>query len=343
MKLRGWQVILACALLGGGLPGGARAELDERLKVGMVSDGGPFNDKGFNQNSREGLERALQEFSIYAYFRESRGEGNYRNKLRELAEKDYKLIIGVGYRMQEALAETAKQYPETWFAIVDGNYQEIPDNVRDLTFQVDQCAFPAGYLAAAWADLQDPTDPQVGFVGGIQTEPVDHFVLPFKAGVEYYNQRKGKAVKFSGGYVGSFEDHDGGFRMGAELIDQGVEVLFGVGSISGNGAISAAKERGKWAIGVDVDQYYTLIEEQDCLLTSCLKRMDNAVFEVLKAAVENKFEGGAKYEGTLRNQGVGLAPFHHFEQRILQSVKDELTAIQDDIAAGTLATGWPAP
>ena len=118
-------------------------------------------------------------------------------------------------------------------------------------------------------------------------------------------------------------------------------MVFGAGSLTGNGAIAAAKEYGKWAIGVDTDQYYTLLNEQDIILTSCLKRMDRAVAQVVSAALENQFWGGTRYVGTLANHGVGLAPYHDFDEQIPERLKKEIMDIQRRILEGTLATGWP--
>jgi basic membrane protein A len=120
-----------------------------------------------------------------------------------------------------------------------------------------------------------------------------------------------------------------------------VDVIFGVGGKTGNGGLAAAKERGKWGVGVDVDQYFTLPNEKDILITSCMKRLDNAVFSVVDATLQDQFPGGGVYVGTLDNGGVGLAPFHDFEGEIPDELAAEVEAIQKAIMAGELSTGWP--
>jgi basic membrane protein A len=207
---------------------------------------------------------------------------------------------------------------------------------------VDECAFPAGYLAAAWADIKDPAGPAVAWVGGMDVDSVNQFIVGFRGGVAHYNTQKNKDVQVLGGHVGSFEDFKGGQQLAEEFLDEGADVVFGVGSLTGNGAIAAAKEYGKWAIGVDTDQFYTLLNEQDIILTSCLKRMDRAVGQVVLAALENQFWGGTRYVGTLANHGVGLAPYHAFEDQLPERLKKEVLDIQRKILEGTLATGWPA-
>ena len=335
--------VAAAALFAGspaaGAPGPERAG---PMRVAMLSDGGTFNDNGFNQNCREGLEELMYAGApVFVQFCETLAPANFERKLAAFAERDYRLIIGIGYRMAEPIAAAAKQYHRTLFACVDGDYAEIPHNVWAITFQVDQCAFPAGYLAAAWAQLQDPKDPAVAYVGGVDCDSVNQFLVGFRNGARHYNKIMKKDVRILGGYVGTFDDFAGGKRVAEEFLDDGADVVFGAGSISGNGAIAAAKEYGKWAVGVDTDQYNTLPDQQDILLTSCLKRMDRAVNQVVTAALDNQFWGGTRYVGTLDNHGVGLAPYHDFEDQIPEQLKKEITSLQLRILSGELATGWP--
>lgn len=338
--------LLALALLAAVLPSFAEAPDPGRsggpVRVAMISDGGTFSDNSFNQNCREGIEELMFAGApFFVQFVETASPATFERKLAALAERNYHLLIGIGYRMASAIEAVAAEYPRTLFACVDGDYPEPPHNVRALTFQVDQCAFPAGYLAAAWADLQDPEDPAVAWVGGVDVDSVNQFVVGFRHGVLHYNNIKNKSVRILGDYVGSFDNYSGGKNLAEGFIGNGVDVVFGVGSISGNGAIAAAKGHQKWAIGVDTDQYNTLVGEQDIILTSCLKRMDRAVKQVVLGVIENQFWGGSRYVGTLDNHGVGLAPYHDFEDDIPKRLKKEIVDIQRRIIDGSISTGWP--
>ncbi len=311
------------------------------MRVAMLSDGGTFNDQSFNQTCREGIESLMYaDAPIFVQFCETTMPEHFERKLAAYAERDYRLLIGIGYRMAKPIEVVAKEYPHTLFACVDVTDPTPPHNVRALSFQVDECAFPAGYLAAAWAYLQDPKDPAVAWVGGMDVDSVNQFVVGFRKGAEHFNKIKNKSVRILGGHVGSFNDFDGGKALAEEFLDDGADVIFGVGSITGNGAIASAKEYGKWAIGVDTDQYYTLADQQDILLTSCLKRMDRAVSQVVTAALENQFWGGTLYVGNLDNHGVGLAPYHDFEDQIPARLKKDLVNIQRRILEGDISTGW---
>ncbi len=220
---------------------------------------------------------------MQAQFIESQAQADYEKNITEFAEQGYDLIITVGFLLGDATAKMAEVYPDIKLAIIDFAYDPPIPNVAGIVFNVDEAAFPIGYLAAGWAAQQDPDDPQVGWVGGMQIPPVEQFIVAYEAGVDYYNQEKGTDVQVKGVYVGDFEAPDEGKIQGNSLIDEGVDVIFGVGGKTGNGGIAAAKERGKWGIGVDVDQYFTLPNEKDILITSCMKRLDNAVFTVTEA------------------------------------------------------------
>lgn len=312
----------------------------EGVKVGMVSDVGGLDDASFNQNTWEGLERAQEELGVEAKFIESQAQADYEKNITEFAEQDYDLIITVGFLLADATAKMAEQYPDQKMAIIDNAYDPPLPNVAGIIFNVDEAAFPIGYLAAGWAVLKDPADPQVGWVAGMQIPPVEQFIVAYEAGVAYYNAQKGTNVQSKGVYVGDFEAPDLGKTQGQSLIDEGVDIIFGCGGKTGNGGIAAAKENGKWGIGVDVDQYYTLPNEKDILITSVMKRLDNAVFGVVDALLKDEFPGGGVYVGTLENDGVGLAPYHDFEDEIPDELKSEVDQIVEGIKKGEIDTGW---
>jgi basic membrane protein A len=200
-------------------------------------------------------------------------------------------------------------------------------------------AFQAGYLAAAWAELEDPDDPQVGFVGGMSIPSVEQFITGYTSGSEFYNEQKGAQVLVKGDYAGTFTDPDMGAAVATALLDEGVDVIFAAAGTTGNGALAVAKKQGKWGIGVDQDQYLTLPEVQGILLTSVMKRTDNAVFQVVEMLVQGEFPGGTIHNGTLENGGVGLAPFHNYQDQIPDSLQKELEKIRAGIIGGDIAIG----
>jgi basic membrane protein A len=320
---------------------GCGAQKGKGLKVGMVSDVGGIDDASFNQNTWDGLQKAAEDFGVDAQFIESQAQADYEKNITEFSEQEYDLVFTVGFLLNDATAKMAPLYPDVKFAGVDQWYDPPIANATAITFNVDEAAFPIGYLAAGWAVLKDAADPQIGYVGGMQIPPVEQFIVAYCAGADYYNEKKGTSVQCKGVYVGDFESPDKGKIAGKSLLDEGVDVIFGVGGKTGNGGLTAAKEAGKWGIGVDVDQYFTLPNEKDILITSCMKRLDNAVYSVVDQLIKDEFPGGDIYVATAKNGGVGLAPYHDFDKEIPNDLKKEVDDIVKGISGGTIKTGWP--
>ncbi len=128
--------------------------------------------------------------------------------------------------------------------------------------------------------------------------------------------------------------------MSDSLISLGADVIFGLGSETGNGALLKAKELGKVCIGVDVDQYYSFPEVADKLLSSAMKKLDNAIYTVVGSFVDKTFEGGTVYNGKLENEGVDFAPFHDYDDLVADSIKTKLEEIKSGIIQGEISTGW---
>jgi len=317
------------------------------FQVGMISDVGGIDDASFNQTTWEGLDRADQELEgVAAQFLESQAQADYENNITEFAEQGYDMIVTVGFLLGDATAKMAAVYPDTMFAIIDYAYDPPIPNVQGIVFNTDEAAFLAGYLAAGMAVQLDPADPQIGWVGGMQIPPVEIFIVGYEAGMAYYNEQKGTAVKASGVYVGDFEAPDEGKAAANSLLDEGVDIIFGVGGKTGNGGLVAVRERADAGaavagIGVDVDQYFTLPTEKAILITSVEKKLDNAVFGAVKDAVEGNFGGGGVYVGTLVNDGVGLADYHDWADRIPADLQAEIEELREGVIAGTVSTGWP--
>jgi len=339
-SVRAAAFLLLAALLA--LPALA-AKPKERLRVAMVFDSGQSDDGGYNQTCREGVESLLTVFPVFANFVESDGdgEGDFGRILAEMAERGYDLIVGVGALIAPSVEEVAARYPKTKFATVDGGSSWPADNVCSLTFKVEEAAFPAGYLAAAWAELKDPADPAVAWVGGMDIPSVTSYTDAFAAGVRHYNRAKDARVRIEGECIGSFDDEAKAKALAEEYLENGADVVFAAAGAAGNAAVHAAAKAGKWAVGVDTDQTRTLYRDRNAILTSCLKRMDRAVMQLVVATAEGEFWGGSTYEGRLLNHGVGLAPFHAFELEIPSTVKQEVLDIEKALARGELPLASP--
>jgi basic membrane protein A len=172
-------------------------------------------------------------------------------------------------------------------------------------------------------------------VSGMEIPPVVRFVVGYQNGAKWMKSD----VKTLNVYIPSFTDPAKGKETGESMIGQGCDVIFGVGGNTGNGGLLAAKEKGLMAIGVDVDQYNTYPEVKDALISSAAKNVDAAVYNYLKAVSGGTAKAGI-FTANLQNGGVGLAPYHDWDSKIPQSVKDKVKEATDGLKGGSLTTGY---
>ncbi len=324
------------------------ATTSKKLKIGLVTDTGGVNDKSFNQSAWDGVQKAVTEFGYDAKYIESKQPTDYEKNIDQFATEKYDVIVTVGFLMGDATAAKAKQYPNIKFAIIDNAYfptkdsAACPDTVKDcyvdgglknvtsLMFQEDQVGFLAGVLAGGMTKTGT-----VCTVSGMEIPPVVRFVVGFQNGAKWMKSD----VKALNVYIPSFIDPAKGKETGQSMIGQGCDVIFGVGGNTGNGGLLAAKEKSLMAIGVDVDQYNTYAEVKDALLSSAAKNVDAAVYNFLKA-VNGKTDKAGMFTANLQNGGVGLAPFHDWDSKIPQTVKDKISEASKALIDGSLQTGY---
>ncbi len=299
----------ATALLALGLAGiasgcgsddeGTPTEPGEALKVGLVADAGQLNDNGFNELAYAGLTRAEQELGIEGRVVEAKSAADYIPNMATLARQGYDLIIGVGFAQGDAIAAAAKRFPETSFAIVDVDQSALkgaPPNVQGLLFREEQVGYLVGYLGALSAKRAGASS--ISAVGGFKEPPVDRFIAGYRAGAEA--AVPGTSVRWA--YSQDWEDQAKCKELALNQIAAGSKVVFQVAGGCGLGALSAAKDRGVWGIGVDGDQSFL----GPHVLTSALKGADSAVFLTIQALQEGTFEGGRNVVFGIDQEGVGL-------------------------------------
>jgi len=319
-----------------------------KLKVGLVTDTGGVNDKSFNQSAWEGVQKAANEFGFDAKFIESKQPTDYEKNIDQFATENYDVIVTVGFLMGDATAAKAKQYPDIKFAIIDNAYfptkdsAACPDTVKDcyddgglknvtsLMFQEDQVGFLAGVVAGGMTKTGT-----VCTVSGMEIPPVVRYVVGYQNGAKWMKPD----VNTLNVYIPSFVDPAKGKETGQSMIDQGCDVIFGVGGNTGNGGLLAAKEKGLMAIGVDVDQYNTYPEVQDALVTSAMKNVDVATYEYLKEVKDGTSKAGVE-TANINNGGVGLAPYHDWDSKVPDAVKAKVQEATDGLKNGTISTGY---
>jgi basic membrane protein A len=264
------------------------------FKIGLVTDIGGLDDKSFNHLAFVGIQRAKSQLGIDFKVLESHQESEYVPNLQTLAAQHYDLVIAVGFLMDGAIKKVAKAFPDVNFAIIDDAPDPALPNVQGLLFKEQESGYLAGYLAA----LESKTG-TVSTVGGQKIPPVDHYIAGFQAGAKAANPN----VKTLNDYSNSFTDTAKCKQLALNQISQGSDVVFQVAGGCGLGALSAAKEKGVWGIGVDADQAYL----GDYILTSAIKKVDVAVFDTIKQVVDGTFQGGGvtTFDATKGATGLG--------------------------------------
>jgi len=282
-----------------------------KMRIAMVTDVGGVNDQSFNQSAWEGLKRAEKDFGAEVAYKESRQDADYAPNMETLTDAGYDLIWGIGFLMGDAIKETAEINPDQKYAIIDFSYgPETPKNVACAVFQEEEPSFLVGYIAGKMTKTN-----KVGFVGGIKFPLIEKFEYGYMAGVKLANPD----AEVLRQYAESFTDAAKGKAITNNMYQQGADIVFHASGGVGDGVIEAAKEKGKWAIGVDKDQNFLA---PDNVLTSAMKRVDNAIYDIGKRLMEGEFAGGDTVVYNLKNDGVGIAPTSnkHVPAEILKEV-----------------------
>jgi basic membrane protein A len=295
-----------------------------KIKAGLVTDTGGIGDKSFNAAANAGLQRADQELGAEVKITESRQAADYVGNLSRFAQNGYDVVFAVGFLMQDALKQVAPRFPNVKFAIVDGDAPDLP-NCVSLKFREEEGSFLAGALAGAVTKTN-----KIGFVGGMEVPLIKKFEAGYKAGAKTTNPK----ITFVDGYAGTWTDPQKGQELAISQMGAGADIIYHAAGQTGLGVITAAKNRGEgyYAIGVDRDQDDIAPGR---VLTSMIKRVDNAVFDVCQAVAQNKFAPGARVFG-LKDEGVGLSEMKYTKDKVPAQTLARVDALKQQIIAGTL-------
>lgn len=276
--------------------GEAKADAKDasEFKIGLITDVGGVNDGSFNQSSWEGLERAGEELGVTVNYLESATDADYKPNMETFIDEDYDLIISVGYMLADATREAAEANPDTKFAIIDDATIDLP-NVTSLMFKAEQASYLVGYVAGLTTKTNN-----IGFVVGMTNETMNQFGYGYCAGAIDANPD----ITVQQMNANSFADSATGKSMANAEITNGADIVFQAAGATGLGVIEACQEAGVYAIGVDSDQSSIA---PNTVLTSAMKRVDNAVYEAVQELIDGTLEGGVK-TFDLAAGGVDIAP-----------------------------------
>ncbi|HEV2860693.1 MAG TPA: BMP family ABC transporter substrate-binding protein [Pyrinomonadaceae bacterium] len=329
------NALLVCALALAGVSCRPQARADEKgkLRVGIVFDIGGKDDRSFNAAAWEGVKRAAKDFPIVLRDVEPGNPTSIEPAMRAFAERGYDLIIGIGFAQAPIMEVVAKDYPNINFAIVDGASQ-LP-NVASLVFKEHEGSYLTGMLAARASRTG-----KIGFIGGMDIGLIHRFAKGYEEGAKSVNP----SIEVTNNYVGvtdsAWNNPGKGKELALSQIGKGVDVIFTAAGNSGLGAFDAVEQAGKdetgrarrFVIGVDSNQNMV---KPGFVLTSMVKRVDNAVYQIVKDVVGGQFKGGFHVYG-LDADGVGYAMDEYNKSLIPPETIQEVEAARQRIIAGEI-------
>ncbi len=296
------------------------------FKVGLVLDRGGRDDKSFNASAFEGASQAKAKLGIFLKFVEAADDNAFEPQLRAFAQRNFDLIIGIGFAQKEAVAKVAAQFPKARFAIVDAEV-DAP-NVRSLLFQEHEGAYLVGAIAA----LTSKTG-KVGFVGGMDIPLIHRFALAYEAGAKHVAPQAAVFINYVGVTSEAWNNPPKAKELALAQYHQGADVVFAAAGASGLGVFDAAEEEKKFAMGCDSNQNWV---KSGVILTSMLKRVDEAVYATIADAKAGKFTGGTKRFG-LADKGIDYAVDTHNSRILTGVVRQRAEQIKSQILAGQIS------
>ncbi|WP_461371616.1 BMP family lipoprotein [Candidatus Darwinibacter acetoxidans] len=298
----------------------------QAAKIGLIFAEGGLGDQSFNDAAYRGLKQAEKELGVDVIYVEPADIAEMEEHQRAYAELGLDLVIVIGFIHQSALTEVSADYPDVKFAIVD----DVVDNpnVTSLLFEEHEGSFLVGIVAGMMTETNT-----VGFVGGMEVPQIRKFQVGFEEGVKWANPDAQVLVN----YAGAFDDPGRGRELAISQYERGADIIYHAAGGTGSGVIDAAASNDFYAIGVDSDQDYMVPGK---VLTSMIKRVDLAVYEVIKAAVEGTLEGGTWVFG-VADGGVGTSEFLYTKDIIPQEVFDAIEEAKQKIISGEIVVTNP--
>jgi basic membrane protein A len=295
------------------------------FRVGLVLDRGGKDDKSFNASAFAGATRAKEKLGISLKVVEATDDNAFEPLLRAFAQRGCDLIIGIGFAQKEAVARVAAKFPQTHFAIVDAAV-DAP-NVRSLLFEEHEGAYLVGAIAALVSKSG-----KVGFVGGMDIPLIHRFSLAYEAGARQINPQATVFINYVGVTSEAWNNPPKGKELALSQYNRGADVVFAAAGASGSGVFDAAEEQKKFVIGCDSNQNWM---KPGRVLTSMLKRVDEAVYATIADCQGGKFSGGTRQFG-LANKGIDYA-VDQFNSGILsESTRQKAEELKAQIISGKI-------
>ncbi len=319
----------------GGNQGGGNQVTSGALKVGLVTDQGGANDGSFNEAADRGIKKAEEDLGIKRLNPiESLQQEQYQPNLKTMAGAA-DLTVGTGFMMASSMKAVSQQLPDKKFLMVDITVDS--PNVLSYVFKENEGAYLAGVMAGTLTKSN-----KIGFIGGKAGDVIERFEAGFAAGVASVNPEAAKGLipvnANSHGtfvkYIDSFNDQSKAKEAANILYNSGVDIIFQSAGGAGQGVFLAAKERGKYAIGVDSDQAKLLPSYADVILFSVIKRVDEAVYNAIENLQKGEFKGGSTVKLGVKEDGIGIS--ETLNEAVTDKAKDARTRAEEIVRSESL-------
>ncbi len=315
-------VFSACTKSAAPLAPTSEKQSSQKTKIGIVLDKGGKDDKSFNGAAFAGASLAEKELPIELKVVESADDNAFEPSLRAFAEREYPLVIAIGFAQVDALKKIAPQFPKTHFAIVDGTVESA--NTASLHFDEHEGSYLVGYLAGLVSKSK-----KVGFIGGMDVPLIRRFQMGYEAGAKAADPKIQIVTNYAGVNSSAWTNPGRGKELAIDQYSQKVDVIFAAAGATGVGVFDAAEEKSGYVIGVDSNQDAM---KPGRVLTSMLKRVDTAVYQIIKDQVAQKFSPGSHSFG-LKDKGIDYS-VDESNQKLIAPYQAKLEAMKAKIMSG---------
>jgi basic membrane protein A len=293
----------------------------KQLKIALLLPG-PINDMGWNASAYEGLKQAEKKYGASVAYVENVAQSDMEENFRGFALQGYDLIIGHGFQFGDAAKKVASQFPNSRFVVTSSNISQQP-NVASVNIDNEMQGFVMGAVAALMSKSK-----VVGAIGGEQIPPIVGSIQGFEKGAKYIDPK----IKVLTAYTGNFNDVNKAKETALAMIAQGADIIMANANQAGLGSIQACQEKKILAIGSNMDQNPIA---PDTVLVSVIKSVPVLISYVVELIYNGKFEPKF-YNLGVKEGAVYLSPWHGFENKVPQNVKDRLARIMKDLEEGKL-------
>lgn len=314
--------------------GAAGEKTGDGKRVCIVYSGN-LGDKSYNDSCNEGAKKAAADFGVEIKNLEGTTAEEWESNFLSACEEGYDLVICSSSNFEEYMKEHCANYPDVKFAIIDTTVEG--DNIVSISFAQNQGSFLAGAAAAMFTqktEIEGVNEEKViGWVGGMDIPVLHDFYVGYEQGAKYIDPD----VKVLQSFAGTWNDPLKGKELTLAQFDQGADIVMNVASGTGPGILEGAKEAGKYAIGVDLNQDN---DQPGSILTSMLKRVDTACYLAIQSVVEDTFQGNTTSYLTIKEQGVGLTDFsvmrEHLGDKFPEDIVEKVKELEAKVTSGEI-------